>query len=153
MSNLDEMGNLIEFLPQMLPVKYLPSGFRGDFQKFSNQKQELHMTAVFVNGSGRNNHSVQRTILRYFLPPSCGSFDQAVSERNIFRNRPTRNKNCLCRPCLLMNQNDMRNLKRGPSTDASYQDCVHLLKRVQRRGFCLEINQPETRIAYGGHVL
>jgi hypothetical protein len=47
----------------------------------------------------------------------------------------------------------MRNLKRGPSIDASYQDCVHLLKRVQRRGFFLEIYQPETRIAYGGHVL
>jgi hypothetical protein len=42
----------------MLPVKYCviwPSGFRGDFWKFTNQKQELHMTAVFVNESGRNN--------------------------------------------------------------------------------------------------
>jgi hypothetical protein len=36
------------------------------------------------------------------------------------------------------------------SIDASYQVSVHLVKRFQR-GF-LEIDQPETRIASGGHV-
>jgi hypothetical protein len=31
----------------------LPSGFRGeDFQKSTNQKKELHMATMFVNGSG-----------------------------------------------------------------------------------------------------
>jgi hypothetical protein len=39
----------------------------------------------------------------------------------------------------------------GPSIDASYQVSVHLAKRLQRRIF-LEIDQPETRIAYSGHV-
>ena len=40
---------------------------------------------------------------------------------------------------------------RGPSIDASYQVSVHLVKRFQRRKF-IEIDQPETKIAYGGHV-
>jgi hypothetical protein len=32
-----------------------PSGFRGeDFKKSANQKQELPVAAMFVNGSGRN---------------------------------------------------------------------------------------------------
>ena len=34
-----------------------PSGFRGeDFFKSANQKQELPVVAMFVNGSGRNEH-------------------------------------------------------------------------------------------------
>ena len=33
-----------------------PSGFRGeDLKKFTNQKQELPMVAMFVIGSGRND--------------------------------------------------------------------------------------------------
>jgi hypothetical protein len=46
---------------------------------------------------------------------------QVVSEEKIFKNRPIRNKNCLCRPCLLMDRDKMSNLYRGPSIDASYQ--------------------------------
>jgi hypothetical protein len=45
----------------------------------------------------------------------------------------------------------MSNLYRGPSTDASYQVLVQLDKQFQGRRF-LEIDQLETRIAYGGHV-
>jgi hypothetical protein len=45
----------------------------------------------------------------------------------------------------------MNNLYRESSIDASYQVSVHLEKQFQRRRF-LEIDQPETRIAYGGHV-
>ena len=55
--------------------------------------------------------------------------------RSIFRNRPIRNKDCLWRPCLLMNRDKMSNLYRGPSIDASYQVLVHLAKRFQRRRF------------------
>jgi hypothetical protein len=46
----------------------------------------------------------------------------------------------------------MSNLNRGHSIDASYQVSVHLAKRFQRKDFFLEIDQSETRIAYGGHV-
>ena len=85
----DKMSNFIENLPQMLPTKFRfiwPSGFRGeDFQKSTNQKQELHVVAMFVNGSGRNEQCLQRTFHRCFLP-SFGSFGQAVSEEKIFKN-------------------------------------------------------------------
>jgi hypothetical protein len=45
----------------MLPTKFRfiwPSDFRGeDFKKSANQKQESPVAAMFVNGSGRNEHS------------------------------------------------------------------------------------------------
>ena len=84
------------------------------------------------------------------LPNSFGSFGQAASEK-IFRNRPSRNKNCLWRPCLLMDRDEMSNLYREPSIDASYQVSVHLAKWFQSRNF-LEIDQSETSIACVGHV-
>jgi hypothetical protein len=56
----------------MLPTKFQfiwPSGFRGeDFKKSANQKQELTMAAMFVNGSGQNEHYLERTFHRCFLP-------------------------------------------------------------------------------------
>jgi hypothetical protein len=46
----------------MLPTKFRfiwPGAFRGeDFLKLSNQKQELPVAAMFVNGSGQNEHSL-----------------------------------------------------------------------------------------------
>ena len=46
----------------MLPTKIRfiwPNGFRGeDFQISANQKQELSVAAMFVNGSGRNEQSL-----------------------------------------------------------------------------------------------
>jgi hypothetical protein len=62
-----------------------------------------------------------------------------VSEDKIFRNRPIRNKNCLWQPYLLMDWDEMSNLYRGPTIDASYLVSVHLAKRFQRRIFR---NQP-----------
>ena len=59
--------------------------------------------------------------------------------------------NCLWQPCLLMDRDEISNLYRGPSIDASYQVLVHLAKRFQRRRI-LKIGQSETRIACGGHV-
>jgi hypothetical protein len=50
-----------------------------------------------------------------------------------------------------MDGDEMSNLYRGPSKDASYQVLVHLAKRFQRKRF-LEIDQSETRIACGGHI-
>jgi hypothetical protein len=68
-----------------------------------------------------------------------------------FRNEPIRNKNCLWWPCLLTDRDEMSNLYRGPSIDASYQVSVHLAKRFRRRRF-KKIGQSETRIASGNHV-
>jgi hypothetical protein len=44
----------------------------------------------------------------------------------------------------------LRKLNTELSIGASHQVSVHLAKQLQRR--FLEINQPETRIAYGSHV-
>ena len=56
----------------MLSTKFRfiwPSGFRGeDLKKSANQKQELPMVAMFVNGSGQNEQSLDRTFHRCFLP-------------------------------------------------------------------------------------
>jgi hypothetical protein len=39
-----------------------PSGFRGeDLKKSANQKQELPIAAMFVDGSGQNEQSLERT--------------------------------------------------------------------------------------------
>jgi hypothetical protein len=46
----------------MLPTKFWfiwPNRFRGEeLKKSANQKQELPVVAMFVNGSGRNEHSL-----------------------------------------------------------------------------------------------
>jgi hypothetical protein len=49
-----------------------------------------------------------------------------------------------------MDRDEKSSLYRGPYIDDSYQISVHLLKRLQRS--FLEIDQPETRIDYHGHV-
>jgi hypothetical protein len=56
-------------------------------------------------------------------------------QRRFFRNQPFRNKNCLWRPCLLTDQDEMGHLYRGPSINASYQVSVHLGKHFQKRRF------------------
>jgi hypothetical protein len=104
---------------------------------------------MFVNGSGRNEYL-------YRGPPIDNTYKVSVhlakrfQRRRFFRNQPIRNKNCLWRPCLLMDRDEMNNLYRGPSKDASYQVTVDLAKRFQRR--ILEIDQSETRTSCGGHI-
>ena len=44
--------------------------------------------------------------------------------RRFFRNRPIRNKNCMWWPCLQTDWDEMSNLHRGHSIDASYQVSV-----------------------------
>jgi hypothetical protein len=77
----------------------------------------------------------------YSGPPIDPSYQVSVhlakrfQRRIFFRNQPIRNKNCLWWPCLLMVRDEMSNLYRGPSIDASYQISVHLAKQFQRRRF------------------
>ena len=54
------------------------------FFKSTNRKQELPVAAMLINGLGRNEHSLQRTLHRCFLP-SFGSFGQAALEEKIFK--------------------------------------------------------------------
>ena len=58
-----------------------------------------------------------------------------LQRRRFFRNPPIKNKNCLWRPYLLMDHDEMNNLYRGPPIDAAFQVSVHLAKRFQRRRF------------------
>ena len=48
----------------------------------------------------------------------------------MFLNQPIRNKSRLWRPCLLTDRDEMSNLYRGRSIDASYQVSVHLVEGV-----------------------
>ena len=131
-----KLAIVIEDLPQMLPTKFrfnwLSNVRKEDFQKSTKLKQELPIAAMFANESGRNEQSLQKTFHRCFLP-SFGSFGKVVSEEKILRNPPIRNKNCLWRPCLLTNRDEMSILYRGHSIHVFYQISVHLGKRFQRR--------------------
>ena len=54
--------------------------------------------------------------------------------------------NCLWRPCLLMDRDEISNLYRGLSIDASYQVSVHLAEGFQRRRIKCEVNgRPTTK--------
>ena len=59
----------------MLPTKFRfiwTSGFRGeDLKKSANQKQELPVAAMFVNGSGQNVQSLERTTHRCAFGNVC----------------------------------------------------------------------------------
>ena len=130
-----------------------PSSFRGeDLKKQANQKQELPVAAMFVNGSGRNEQFLQRIFHRCFLR-SFSSFDPVVSEEKIKKNRPIRNKNCLWQPCLLMDRDEISNLNRGPSIDASYQVSVYLAEGFQRRRLkCEKLTDDRRQVMAKVHV-
>jgi hypothetical protein len=51
-----------------------------------------------------------------------------------FKNQPTRNKSRLWRSCLLTDQDEMSNLYRGPSIDASYQVSEEKIKMRKVNG-------------------
>jgi uncharacterized LabA/DUF88 family protein len=69
----------------MLPTKFRfiwPSGFGGeDFIKSANQKQELPVVAIFVNRSGQNERSLERTFHRCFLPNSVHLAERSQRRR------------------------------------------------------------------------
>jgi hypothetical protein len=69
-----------------------------------NQKQELPVVAMFVNGTGRNEQNLFRAFHRCFLP-SFASFSKAVSEEKIFKKSTNQKQELsvaakvLCRDC------------------------------------------------------
>ena len=81
------------FLPRFVPFGH-PDSEQRIFINRPIRKKLLQMVTMFINGSGQNEHYLQRTFHRCFLP-SFGSFVKAVSEEKIFRNQPIRINNCL----------------------------------------------------------
>ena len=111
---------------------HLASGFRGEIlKKLANQKQALPVAAMCVNGSELNEH-LYRGSSKDASYQDLIHLARRFQRRRFFRNQPIRNKNGLWRPCLLTDRDEMSNLYRGPSVDASYQVSVHLAKRFQR---------------------
>ena len=82
---------------------------------------------------------VQRTFHRCFLP-SFISFAQTVSEEILFQKSTNQKQEFSLGACLLTDQNEMNNLYREHSIDASYQVSVHLAKLFLRKTI-LEIDQ------------
>jgi hypothetical protein len=122
------------------------------FKKSTNQKQELSVAAMFVNGSGRNEQSLQGTLQRCFQR-SYGSFGQTVSEKKNLKNQPIRNKNRLWWPCLLTDRDELSNFYRRLSIDASYQVLVHLAKWFQRRRLkCEKLIDDRRQVMAKAHI-
>ena len=86
-------------------------------------EQELSMTAVLVNGLERKEQSYWRT--------------QELPMAAMF----------------LMDQDEMINLYRGPSIDASYQVSVHVAKHFQRRRFkCEKLTDEGCQVMVKAHM-
>ena len=75
--------------------------------------------------------------------------------RRFLMYQPIRKKNRPLQPCLWTDLDEMSNLYKVPSIDATYQILIHLAKWFQKRWFFMYqpiISQSETRIVHGGHV-
>jgi hypothetical protein len=110
------------------------AGLRGDLN-FYHIKRVLKTNELFWtfirSKNHLNIHSLHRLIINSFTP-DLNDWKILVLLSGI-KNRPIRNKNCLWWPCLLMDRDEMSNIYRGPSIDASYQVSVHLVEGFQRR--------------------
>jgi hypothetical protein len=142
--NQDEMSNL-----------YKGPSKDASYQVSIHLAKRFQRRQFFRNQPTRNKNCLWRPCLHtdqdemsnlYRWPSIDASYQVSVhlakqfQRRRYSGNRPIRNKNCLWRPCLLTDRDEMCNLYRGPSIDASYRVSVHLAKRFQRRRFFL--NRP-----------
>ena len=84
-----------------------PRGFSGEdfFQKSTNQKQELPVVAMLVNGSELNEQSLLSNFHICFLL-SLGSFGLAVSEKIVFQ-KSTNHKQELPVVAMLVNGSEL----------------------------------------------
>ena len=88
-----------------------------NFQKSTNQKQELSVVAMFINRSELNEHSLQRTFQGCFLP-SFNSFGQAVSEEKNFQ-KSTNQKQELSVVAMFVNGSELND----QSLQRTFQEC------------------------------
>jgi hypothetical protein len=134
----DKMSNL-----------YREPSIDASYQSLDSFGKAVSEHKIFRNRPIRNKNCLWQPYLLtdrdemsnlYRGPPIDASYQVSVhlakrfQRRRFFRNQPIRNKNCLWRPCLPMDRDEMNNhFNRGLSIDASYQVSVHLAKRFQRR--------------------
>ena len=127
--------------PQMLLIKFQfiwPSSFRGeDSQKLTNQKQELPIVAMFINGSEQNMQSLQRTFHIYFLLISS-HLAKRFRSRRFLEIGQAFSEEIFMVAMFVEGQGRNQQSYRGPSIDASCQVSVHLIKWFQRRRFKCE---------------
>ena len=127
------------------------------FQRRRFLKICIEITAFWIQISIRNKNCLwwpclsmdrdEMSIL-YRGPPIDASYQVSVHLAKRFQRRrilkiSQSETSHLWWPCLLMDWDEMNNLYRGPSIDASYQVSVHLAKQFQRRRFlkiCIKIN-------------
>ena len=149
-----KLAIFIAHLLQMLPTKFRfiwPSGSEEKiFFKSANQKQELPVSAMFVNGSGKQLQSLQRSCNRCYLP-NFSSFGRAVSEEKNFQ-KSTNQKKEWPVAAMFVNGSELNE----QSLQKTFQECFlpsldSFGQAFQKRRF-LEINQSATRMACGGHV-
>ena len=95
----------------------------------------------------------------YREPSKDASYEVSIhlakrfQRRRFFRNQQIKNKNCLWRPCLLMDRDKMSNVYKGPSIDASYQVSVHLAEGFQRRRLkCEKLTDDGCQVMAKAHV-
>jgi hypothetical protein len=113
----------------------LPTKFRiiwqavSEEKNFKNQpirnKNRLWWSSLLMDRDGMSN--------LYREPSIDTSYQVSVHlamrlQKRRFFNISQTETSCLWRPCLLTDRDEMSNLYRGPSIDASYQVSVHLVE-------------------------
>jgi hypothetical protein len=106
---------------------------------------------MFVNGSGRNE--------QFYRGPSIdASYQVSVHLAKRFQRRrlkksANQKQELPVAPCLLMDQDEMSNIYRGPSIDASYQSSDQLALWFQRRRLkCEKLTDDGRQVMAKAHI-
>ena len=141
----------------MLPTKFRfiwQSGFRGE--DFFRNQPIRNRNCLWQPCLLTDREEMSKLYRGYAIDASYQvsiHLAKRFQRRRFFLNRPIRNKNCLWQPCLLMDQNEISNLYRGPSIDASYQVSLHLAKGFQRRRLkCEKLTDDRRQVMTKAHI-
>ena len=125
-------ANILKYHIQGMPTNII--FIDASYQVSYHLAKRFQRKSCFGNRPIRNKNCLRRPYLltdqngmsnSYRGPSIDASYHISVhlaklfQRRRFFRNQPIRNKNGLWRPCLLTDRDEMSNLYRGPSIDAS----------------------------------
>ena len=140
----------------MHPTKFRliwPSGFREDLKKNRpiRNKNCLWRPCLLMDQDEMSNFYRGSSIDASY--EVSVHLTQWFQRRRLKKNRPIRNKNCLWQPCLVMDRDEISNLNRGPSIDASYQVSVYLAEGFQRRRLkCEKLTDDRRQVMAKVHI-